>query len=232
MKKLILNVALLIGLASVASAQTTAVRPHKTPQQRAELMSKKLTGKLNLTADQSAKVNTILLAQATSMDSLKAVKVTDKGQKRTAVKSIMQNTNNRLSAVLTADQQKAYAGLKAQGKKHFKDAAKARVRNNKTPQQRAEMLTGKLKETLKLSPEQTNKVSSILLARATQVDSLKAANTAGNKKNGRAAYRGMFKETDAQLNAVLNADQQKAYADWKADHKKKFKNKRVEKTQG
>ncbi|RVT97280.1 hypothetical protein EOD41_19135 [Mucilaginibacter limnophilus] len=232
MKKLIFSMALVIGLGSLASAQTKE-RKHIAPQQRAEIRSKKLAGELKLTADQSAKVNAILLAQANSLDSLRTIKSTEKGDKRAAVRNIMQNTDNRLNTVLTADQQKAYAQLKADGKKRFKDGkGNFKAHAKKTPQQRAEMLTGKLKEKLNLSADQTTKVNSILLARASKVDSIRTANSSADKKQNRGAFKGIFKDTDAQLNAVLNADQQKAYADWKAEHKKHFKNKRADKTQG
>ncbi|RYE14665.1 MAG: hypothetical protein EOP51_27795 [Sphingobacteriales bacterium] len=86
MKKMILMIAFVTGMGAIANAQT---RQHKTPQQRAEMMSKKL----NLTKEQSAKVTTILVAQAASVDSLKATKTTDKRQ---AFGTVWQNTDGKI----------------------------------------------------------------------------------------------------------------------------------------
>lgn len=113
---------------------------------------------------------------------------------------------------------------------------------DKTPQQRAEMMTKRLTKQLDLSEQQTDKVNAIFLAQAVRMDSLRSNHKAhvkkdsvharGNKKHHRFANRGMFKETDEKLNAVLNAEQKKAYAELKAEQRKKIEARRAEKKQG
>lgn len=208
---MILMIAFVAGIGTIVSAQT---RQQKTPQQRAQMMSKKL----NLTQDQSAKVNAILAAQAASMDSLKATKAgTDKKQ---AFGVIRKNTDSKLNAVLNADQQKAYADLKTARKVKMKGMAKAH-RQHMAPTQKAEMITKKLQEKLNLTQDQSAKVSTILLAQATRMDSLKANKAQGDKNRG--AFKSIRQSTDEQLSAVFTADQKKAYEEFKASHKNKRK---------
>ncbi|WP_374949951.1 hypothetical protein [Mucilaginibacter sp.] len=127
MKKLLLMIMLLAGINMFAQAQT---KVHKTPQQKAQHFTKVLQKKLALSADQSAKVNTILLKRATQMDSLKANKATgDRKLNKMARRKILSGADAEVKAVLTADQQKTYADLKAGMKEKMKArrAAKAPV---------------------------------------------------------------------------------------------------------
>ncbi|MBE9584352.1 hypothetical protein IM792_07830 [Mucilaginibacter sp. JRF] len=115
MKRLMIMIAFVAGIGMVANAQTQ-VKPHKTAQQKAELLSKKMQDQLALNQEQSTKVHAILLKQATRVDSLKAAN-TDTGKKhgnRKAMKAIMQTTDQQISAVLNADQAKKYNQLKAE----------------------------------------------------------------------------------------------------------------------
>ena len=114
MKKLILMMMLLAGLNVFTQAQT---KTKKTPEQKAQHMTKMLQKKLALTADQSAKVNTILLKRATQMDSLKNNQAThDHKLTKLSRRKIMLGTDEQLKNVLTADQQKTYAEIKASHK--------------------------------------------------------------------------------------------------------------------
>lgn len=127
MKKLILMLALATGLSTLSYAQST----HKTPKERAAHHTKTLQKKLNLTAAQTTKVNAILLAQATRVDSLKAVaKTSDKKANHKALKDIKVTTDAQLTAVLNPDQKKTYEDWKAAHKdkhNHKKDDAKKQV---------------------------------------------------------------------------------------------------------
>jgi Spy/CpxP family protein refolding chaperone len=119
MKKLLMILALVGGLSFAANAQK---KVEKTPAQKAGNKTEHLQKNLKLTADQSKKVNAILLAQATSIDSLKKLKQ-DKKTSHLADQKIKQRTNASLNKVFTPEQQKAFAKLKAD-KKAKKDAAK------------------------------------------------------------------------------------------------------------
>jgi hypothetical protein len=86
-----------------------------------------LQKKLTLSADQYAKVNTILLKRVIQMDSLKANRTTDHKLKMQNRKAILTQTDAELKTVLNADQLKNYTELKAQMKERMKNrrAAKA-----------------------------------------------------------------------------------------------------------
>jgi hypothetical protein len=127
MKKLLVMIMLLAGFSGLASAQTKEHKQHKTPEQKAQHLTQVLQKKLTLSADQSVKVNAILLKSATRMDSLKATRAasTERKANRQSRKAILVQTDESLKAVLNADQQKAYAELKAKMKdrmKHKRDA--------------------------------------------------------------------------------------------------------------
>jgi protein CpxP len=119
MKKLLMIMALVSGLSFAASAQK---KVEKTPAQKAGNKTEHLEKHLKLTADQTKKVNAILLAQATSIDSLKKLKQ-DKKVSHLADQKIKKQAKEKLDKVLTPEQQKAYAAMRAE-KKAKKDAVK------------------------------------------------------------------------------------------------------------
>jgi hypothetical protein len=107
MKKLLLIAGLLTGSVLFANAQVL----NKTPEKRVSHQMKALQKNLNLDASQSEKINTILLSRVTKMDSLKA-NSSDKKANRKAIKALAQTSEEKVLAVLNADQQKSYAKLK------------------------------------------------------------------------------------------------------------------------
>ncbi|OOQ56493.1 hypothetical protein [Mucilaginibacter pedocola] len=223
MKKILLMLTLALGINAFAQAQTKQ-RQHKTPEQRAERVTGMLQKKLSLNAEQSAKVKTIMLAQATQMESLKVNKTGDKKANREAFKAQLQKTDTELAAVFTPEQNKTYADFKAQLKSKFK-GHKFGKGGMKDPAKRADHMAGMLKSKLNLSDDQSTKVKAIFAARAAQVDSLKAKNP-GDRKANREAFKALKADTDKQLQAVLNADQQKAFAEMKAKMKERHKARR------
>ncbi|MBD1392577.1 hypothetical protein [Mucilaginibacter glaciei] len=118
MKKLLLMIMLVAGINMLANAQT---KMHKTPEQKAQHLTKMLNKKLVLTADQSVKVKAILFKRATQMDSLKANQsTTDRKMNRMTRKQIMMDADKEVNGVLTATQQKTYAEVKAAMKEKMK----------------------------------------------------------------------------------------------------------------
>jgi hypothetical protein len=228
MKKILLMITMVLGISVLAQAQTKE-RQHKTPEQRAERVTGMLQKKLSLNADQSAKVKTILLTQANQMQALRADTTGDRKVKREAFKAQLQKTDSELAAVFTANQNKTYSEFKAKMKERFKGGHRMMAHNRKggmkNPAQRAERMTGMLQKKLNLSDDQSVKVKAIFVARAAQVDSLKAKNP-GDRKANREAFKALKRDTDKQLQAILTADQQKAYNELKAQMKERHKGKR------
>ncbi|MDN3582646.1 hypothetical protein [Mucilaginibacter flavus] len=121
MKKLMLMIALVAGLGLYAKAQDKAP---KTPELKAAKQTKVLAKQLGLTNSQIPQVNAVLLAQVNSQDSLKALKGTnDKKEQRYSHKLIHDQTQAKLNAILTPEQQTKFAAL-VQAKKEKRMAVK------------------------------------------------------------------------------------------------------------
>lgn len=211
----------LAGTAVFAQAQTKAP---KTPEQRAQYATQALAKKLNLSADQSAKVNAIMVKRAVQVDSLKAHRSTDRKANMQARKAIAVKTNADLKAVLTADQQTRFADLKA----NFKGRMYGKRGAHKTiaPEQKAQRMTSMLQKKLNLTQDQYAKVNTILLKRATQMDNLRANRSATDRKANKESRKAILVQTDSELKAVLTAGQLKNYTELKAQMKERMKNRR------
>jgi hypothetical protein len=222
MKKILLMITFLAGTAVFAQAQTQKV--HKTPEEKAKHMTDALNTKIALSADQSAKVNAIFTKSALSMDSLKNHKSTDRKANMQARKAIMANTDASLKTVLTADQQIKYADWKASFKNrmHYKHGDHKEI----APEQKAQRMSKVLQKKLSLSEDQYAKVNTILLKRATQMDSLKANRSTTDRKVNKESRKAILMQADGELKAVLNADQLKSYTELKAQMKERIKNRR------
>lgn len=102
-----------------SSAQQSTADAHSGMHQgqhmnRLEWMSKEL----NLTDDQKAKLKPILADESKQMQSMHDDTSLTQDQKRDKMKELHQNTDSQINEILTPDQQKKYADLKAQQKMH------------------------------------------------------------------------------------------------------------------
>lgn len=126
MKRLILAAAFILGVSCMANAQ---VVEKKSPEKRAAHITKALTKKLNLSEDQAQKVNTIFLAQAARMDSLRSNKPADEKARHLAFHSIKLDTKKQVVAILNDEQKVKFAAWEKMRKRHHKErsAPKAAV---------------------------------------------------------------------------------------------------------
>ncbi|MET3979068.1 Spy/CpxP family protein refolding chaperone [Mucilaginibacter sp. UYP25] len=222
MKKALLMITFLAGTAVFAQAQTQTIA--KSPEQKAKHRTEMLSKKLNLSADQSKKVDAIFAKSAASMDSLEATKGTDRKANHASHKAISATTDANLKTVLNADQQAKYADLKAnfKGRMHGKRGD----HKNIAPEQKAQRMSKVLQQKLTLNQDQYAKVNTILLKRATQMDSLKANRSTTDRKLNHESRKAIFMQTDGELKAVFTADQLKNYTELKAQLKERMKNRR------
>ena len=102
MKKFLLMCCFLMGIAAVSHAQGGGMR--KSPEDRA----KDLQTQLKLTDDQTAKVTAIYKEQAVKMDSVRTAANGDRDAMRSAMRPMMEATNAKIKAILTAEQAAAY----------------------------------------------------------------------------------------------------------------------------
>ncbi len=113
MKKLMLLMAL-VAMVAMAHAQPA----QKSPDERAARITKMLTKRLNLTADQATQVNAIYLTRATKVDSLRSNQSPDKKLNRLTMKTIVMSTHQRMMAVLNDSQKQQYTAWENSMKEH------------------------------------------------------------------------------------------------------------------
>ena len=117
----VLGIALGMALSGFALAQNGGDQPQGPPPQQQEGMRrgpggpggrmnpeerlKRMTADLNLTADQQAKIKTIMESEKTKMDALRDDTSVEGDAKREKAMGIRKDTNSQIRAVLTADQQ-------------------------------------------------------------------------------------------------------------------------------
>lgn len=97
MKKMMMICLFLLGISAVSFAQG---RQRMSPEERVKAMKESL----KLTDDQAAKITAIYNAQMKSMDSLRNAG----GDMRSQMRPMMQATNEKVKAILTADQAAAW----------------------------------------------------------------------------------------------------------------------------
>jgi periplasmic protein CpxP/Spy len=105
MKKIILLLSLTIAMfTSYAQEIDLEDDIKKTPAERSEAVTKKLTEKLSLTADQQPKVKAIILERATKADEVRNKYNGNKEAAKAELKPIFKDANLKLQSVLTPEQ--------------------------------------------------------------------------------------------------------------------------------
>lgn len=116
MKKLaVLALVTLFSMSAFAQEKTK-----KTPEERATKLTEKMTKKLDLTAEQAAKVKQINLDAATKKQTLKAANKGKRKEIREQVKAIETDRSTQINLVLTDDQKVKYAKMEKHAKKKMK----------------------------------------------------------------------------------------------------------------
>lgn len=104
-------------------------------------------------------------------------------------------------------------------------AAQAQEKDKKTPQERAKARTEHMTKELALSPEQQAKVEAINLKYADQVEAVRSEREA-ERTAKREAAKAMHDAHDAEMKAVLTADQYTMWVAKKQEAKAKHMEKR------
>ncbi|WP_256011529.1 hypothetical protein [Desertivirga xinjiangensis] len=132
MKKIFLAFALLVGSLSYSQAQQQAPR---TPEERAKTQSQRLADRLKLDAEQKSKLEAIFLAQAKSVDSLRATtaEVADRRQSFEKMRPIREQADKKIKALLNDEQKKAYATYQEEMKSRMENRSGRRGGSNAQP---------------------------------------------------------------------------------------------------
>ncbi|MBE7177631.1 MAG: hypothetical protein INR69_14580 [Mucilaginibacter polytrichastri] len=120
MKKYVMVFGLMLAVTISASAQRRGPgMKDRTPEERATAMSKQLTKKLSLSAEQEKQVYAINYAQAKKIDLLRKTDGDDRQAKMKERRAMMQESDQKIAAVLNADQKKNYEAWKAEAREHM-----------------------------------------------------------------------------------------------------------------
>ena len=124
---MIVNGALAMGLAAAsiparaqdqeAQSQASGVRQIPSPDD----VVQRLGEKLSLSDDQKAQIKPIIAERQQKMEALRSDSSLRRGQKGRKMKSIMEDSDKKIDAILTPEQQKQYAELKQQMKEQMKE---------------------------------------------------------------------------------------------------------------
>jgi Spy/CpxP family protein refolding chaperone len=121
MRKTLLILGMLFGIATISFAQDKGKRgegrtPAK-PEERAKRMTENLKTKLNLNDEQQSKIFSIYLEQAKKTDSLRNTAGEQK-DKFVQMRAISTSGQSKINAVLNADQQKTFKALQEERMKN------------------------------------------------------------------------------------------------------------------
>lgn len=125
MKKLLIICGLLFSVITFANAQDGQGRRGGTPEERAKRQTEMLSEKLKLSDDQKAKVDAIYLEQGAKMRKLRDSLGDDRAAWRGAMLKGNEQSDAKITAVLTEDQKKAFATWVAERKEAMKKRQEA-----------------------------------------------------------------------------------------------------------
>lgn len=123
MKKLLMICGLVFSVITFANAQDGQGRRGGTPEERAKAQTERLAEKLKLTDDQKAKVNAIYLEQGPKMRKLRDSIGDDRTAWRGAMLKANEQSEAKISALLTEDQKKAFVSWQEERKEAMKKRA-------------------------------------------------------------------------------------------------------------
>jgi protein CpxP len=127
MKKLMITATLLISIVSFGYSQSASEgsRPQRnrienresqhalrTPEERAKMRADALAKRLNLSADQKAKVYDLNLERAREIEKLRNSQNASKKDQMEKFRAFNEETEQKLNSILTVEQQKSYQQIK------------------------------------------------------------------------------------------------------------------------
>jgi hypothetical protein len=183
-------------LFNTVNAQDKEFKPKKTPEERAAKISDKLKTELSLTDDQYNSVYNIFLEVHKQIDSDRQTYANDKHAFKKAAKERRQKVKESLNSVLNQEQISKLENFRKEKKN----------RPKKTPEERATLISERLKTELNLTDDQHTSVYNIFLDAQKQREIDKQ--TYGNDKE---AFKKARKETNQKvresMKSVLTQDQ-------------------------
>lgn len=210
MKRIFTSAFVILFAIGAANAQTTT--PSK--QHEGHRKEQRMGGydNLNLTADQKAKMKTLHADLKKQMEDLKNQKLTD-AERKTQMQQLHQQQQQRMEAILTADQkaqlEKNKAEWKAKGKedkKDFKRGGDSTYRAGKNWKDRGDRKGADLQKELNLTTDQQAKVTQIRASYKTKFEALRNDNTLSQDQK-RTKMHELMQQQQTEIKSVLTKEQ-------------------------
>lgn len=194
---------LVIGITAMAQEKEGA----KTPQERAQFMTDRMSKELSLTEAQKTKVAGLNLETAEKNAAIRKDASMTAEQKKEASQANRKSQKEQLKTILTAEQ---LAVLKAKKEaahaKHKEGIAKHSGKKGKTPQDRARFKTDWMMKELSLTDAQQSKVSELNLTAAEKKTAIRK-DVSLNEAQKKEAFKAAHLEQKASLTEILTPEQ-------------------------
>lgn len=173
----------------------------------------KLGQELNLTSEQQEQIKSLFAENGKKMLALRENSA-DRKTFREAMKNLRSEGDAQLQAILTPDQQAAYARLKAQRKEKMKE--RFQKSRHQSGEQRMEKRVEQLTTELSLTNEQQTQLRAIFTnAHKDMSKEMQSGNT--DRETRRELFRQHFDKVDAQIRGILNETQLQKYETLRAE---------------
>lgn len=120
MKRLLIVCVLLFSIITLAQAQNAGHKKMASPEERAKMSAERLSKRLDLNKDQSARIEDIYLEESKAMGLAKTNSTGDKASKKAEMMKIHNESEAKLTAELTEPQKQKYEAWKMENKKQMK----------------------------------------------------------------------------------------------------------------
>ena len=176
----------------------------RAAQRPAHNFLQELSEKLNLTDEQKAAIEPILVTEANEIKAVHQDSSLSDEQKQAKVKEIRDNSREKINALLTPEQQKKFAEMKGQAGSRVREAFHNRL--------------SMIAEKLNLTDEQKVAIKPILATEVNDITAVMQDNSL-SKEQKQTKISGIREASDTKINALLTPEQQAKWAKLKENAK-------------
>jgi Spy/CpxP family protein refolding chaperone len=177
---------------------------------RADNRINELGEKLDLTADQKAKLQPILDTEAKEIQAARDDKALSPEQRMTKIAEIRKTTQESINGILTPEQQKKFAEMKTEMREERHEQMRERMKDR----------MGELSEKLNLTDEQKAKIKPIVDKEAADIKAV-GEDKALTMEQKQAKITEIHTAGHEEINKILTPEQQKKFAEMKSQAEEK-----------
>ena len=218
---------LLLAQTAIAQRQAPASPPRdrmekpdapKNPEERAAQLTQRMTEKMGLNEQQTAKVAEINRQAALQMQAIHQEAQANHAEKQQKMAALRQKTESQLRQVLNSEQMRQLEQMRQQREERMEKRHDQRVEDRKTADQRAAERTLRMSKNLNLNDAQTAKVKDLNLQHAKAMDAIHQ-NERLEREQRQQQVAAEIDRYETELNRVLTTEQQQKMAALKAQRK-------------